>query len=573
MPRVFNKQLIELGYVQDGDTVRYVDGDTGQQLLSGKITMAGILVANERKPVSPDKFQALAGRYQVKAPTKHIILPNGVSMADALSEIKRLSTRQDLVEKRVAASRMAGSARPRPPTRRSDDSNDDFCGVCQEEGDLLMCDGCRLSFHGGCIGYQDLGFLPEDEDWLCWNCSKRLGKEFVVDARPLDPGRVPNVVFVAVNDSLEYYYKFNVVRKKGKRGRRLAVTLRTGPDAERDVIETTFDVEDRKIWRGDLSRNTTNGWVVPVEPLPNTDLTRHPVPHVPRFHCVTEPGHPVATIPPPPLLSSTKTRNSKKAAERNAQDMIEVADILSQFASIDANRGGTDVALPGSKAKEHAKKRRAVSSEGQPGGGGSKVREIARAANPAEMAGAPSQLKMTEAALKLDVDDDVEVWISETSVGPGGWVPGKVVERALIEEDGSGAPYFAFYSVEMRPLLEHPIDLTSEHSVMRPMLRVRRPLAVPVGNQRYANMVRKPLTAEEQRPAGCLRKGDRVEAIVCGRFAPGTISKDTGPRSSTCRIKFDNPAKGMGYKAATATQPLDAVRLTSLPAQYHGMLR
>ena len=96
---------------------------------------------------------------------------------------------------------------------------------------------------------------------------------------------------------------------------------------------------------------------------------------------------------------------------------------------------------------------------------------------------------------------------------------------------------------------------------------------MPVGNQRYANMVRKPLTAEEQRPAGCLRKGDRVEAIVCGRFAPGTISKDTGPRSSTCRIKFDNPAKGMGYKAATATQPLDAVRLTSLPAQYHGMLR
>ncbi len=123
-----------------------------------------------------------------------------------------------------------------------------------------MCDGCRLSFHGGCIGYQDLGFLPEDEDWLCWNCSKRLGKEFVVDARPLDPGCVPNVVFVAVNDRLEYYYKFNVVRKKGKRGRRLAVTLRTGPDAERDVIETTFDVEDRKIWRGDLSRNTTNGW-------------------------------------------------------------------------------------------------------------------------------------------------------------------------------------------------------------------------------------------------------------------------------------------------------------------------
>ena len=580
MPPAFHtKTLIELGYVQDGDTVHYVDGDTGEQLLSGQITETGIRVANETKPVPPVKFEAMAGRHKSRAPTKHIILPNGMSMEDALSEIKGVGWRKKgSLKKRFAASRVAGSARAAgsgPTTARRDDDNDDYCGVCQENGDLLMCDGCSLSFHGGCIGYQDIDFLGEDEDWFCWNCSKRLGKEFAVDTRPLDPNTVPNVVYVAVDESLEFYYKLNVIKKKDEGGRRLTLRLRTGADAERDVVETSLDVEDKRIWRGDISRKTRTGWVVPVEPLPNADLSRHPVPLVPRFHCVSERGRSPAYIPPPSVYSPRKLQNSVKMDDRNAEDMIEVADILSQFASIDANCVGLKVAPPGPGTKTYTKKRRATSSKGQPGSGGGKVNKTDPTANPAaNPPRAPVQVKMTEAALKLDVGDDVEVWISETNVGPGGWVPGRVVERALIEEDGSGAPYFAFYTVEMLPLLEHSIDLSSNTSAISSLLQVRRPLAVPIGGQsRYANMVRKPLTAEARRPARRFSKGDRVEAIVCGRFAPGTISRDTGARSSTCRINFDNPAKEMGYKAATATQSIDAVRLTSLPAQYYGMLR
>lgn len=576
MPRASHtRRLIEFGYVQDGETVLYVDRDTREQLFSGQIVKEGILIAGQSEPVSLTKFAAMAGRSDVKAPTLNIILPSGVSMADALCDIMGQNSENGKVKGRTATSEPAAS-RP-STTRRGDDDNDDWCGVCLEKGDLLMCDGCCLSFHWGCIGYQDLDFLSEDDDWLCWNCSKRLGKEFAVDTRPVDPRTVPNIAYVAVDERLEYYYKFDVLHKKGKRGRRLVMTLRTGPDAERDIVEMTFDSEDRRIWRGDISRKTKTGWVVPVEPAPNADLSRYPVPLVPRFHCVMEQGHPPAPIPPPPQIppppySARHLRNLMGMDDRNTEDMIAVADILSQFASFGDRNEGQGGVRPGPSTS--AQKRRAIAKKVPPGGSGSKENEPGPTTNPTATPGLPRQVKMTETALKLDVNDDVEVWINETNVGPGGWVPGRVAERAVIDEDGSGAPYFAFYLVEMLPFLEQPIDLSSKHPVMKPLMQVRRPLAVPVGGEvRYASMVRKPLTAEERRPARHFRKGDRVEAIVCGRFAPGTISRDTGARSSTCRVRFDNPAKEMGYKAAMATQSIDAVRLTSLPARYYGMLR
>ncbi len=468
-------------------------------------------------------------------------------------------------------------------TNRGDDDNDDWCGVCREKGDLLMCDGCCLSFHCGCIGYQDLDFLPDDKDWFCWNCSKLRGVPFAVDTRPINPQTAPEVIYMAVDASLEYYYKYNILQRKSRRGRSprtFTAMLRTGPDAQRDVVVMNFDVDDRRIWRGDLSRKTRIGWIGTVEPAPGADLTRHPVPLLPQFHRVRELGHTNASDPPPPPVFTPQTvRPSERVDDRNAgtlalpSQLLEAADILSHLASGDGNIQGLD----DGDRPDPTRRAKKAQKRGHSGGGSRKENEtvLPRAVNPMAPPPPPSQERMTEAAMELDVNDDVEVWISETSIGPGGWVPGRIVERALIDEDGSGAPYFAFYSVEMLPIFEHQIDVSNEHSVLGPLMRVRRPLAVPIaGEVRYATMVRRPLTTQERhRPVANLVKGDRVEAIVCGRYAPGTVAKDTGARSSTCRIVFDNPAKEMGYKAATMTQPIDAVRKTLVPARYYGMLQ
>lgn len=47
--------------------------------------------------------------------------------------------------------------------------NDDECGVCLQEGDLLCCDGCPRSYHRICLDMLEYVELPEGR-WLCPEC-------------------------------------------------------------------------------------------------------------------------------------------------------------------------------------------------------------------------------------------------------------------------------------------------------------------------------------------------------------------------------------------------------------------
>lgn len=57
------------------------------------------------------------------------------------------------------------------PTKQELDDleNDDECGVCGFEGDLLCCDGCPSSYHKECVGMYEMSQLPEGT-WLCPEC-------------------------------------------------------------------------------------------------------------------------------------------------------------------------------------------------------------------------------------------------------------------------------------------------------------------------------------------------------------------------------------------------------------------
>ena len=47
--------------------------------------------------------------------------------------------------------------------------NEDECGICRQEGDLLCCDGCVSSYHRACLDMEPEQELP-DGKWLCPEC-------------------------------------------------------------------------------------------------------------------------------------------------------------------------------------------------------------------------------------------------------------------------------------------------------------------------------------------------------------------------------------------------------------------
>ena len=76
--------------------------------------------------------------------------------------------------------------------------NDDECGVCQGEGELLCCDGCVSSYHRGCLGMSQGQVLP-DGKWLCPECK-------VVDPAnygPLRGGKKAWLEWFSVEDVLD----------------------------------------------------------------------------------------------------------------------------------------------------------------------------------------------------------------------------------------------------------------------------------------------------------------------------------------------------------------------------------
>jgi hypothetical protein len=73
--------------------------------------------------------------------------------------------------------------------------NEDECGVCHGEGELLCCDGCVSSYHRGCLDMSPGQALPEGK-WLCPECK-------LVDPSmfgPLRGGRKASLDWFSIDD-------------------------------------------------------------------------------------------------------------------------------------------------------------------------------------------------------------------------------------------------------------------------------------------------------------------------------------------------------------------------------------
>ncbi|KAD4384418.1 hypothetical protein E3N88_24586 [Mikania micrantha] len=145
-----HRSIFAKGGIPDGTQVAYIS--KGEKVLHGYKQGRGIFCLCCNKEISPSQFEVHAGRADRKKPYENIFVSNGVSLHAYSSHLKL--TGKHLVTK-----------------------NDDMCGICNEGGDLLPCDGCPRSFHEECIPETRAPF----EKWFCKYCQvsmKCLGPIF-----------------------------------------------------------------------------------------------------------------------------------------------------------------------------------------------------------------------------------------------------------------------------------------------------------------------------------------------------------------------------------------------------------
>ena len=94
---------------------------------------------------------------------------------------------------------MSGEKKKQSKSKKDQEEIDptDYCGICEEGGELLICDGsCSKAFHLSCVGLSE---VPKSDKWFCSSCapshqetpSKGLKKrKKVVETDPLEDVRV-----------------------------------------------------------------------------------------------------------------------------------------------------------------------------------------------------------------------------------------------------------------------------------------------------------------------------------------------------------------------------------------------
>ncbi|MED6149828.1 hypothetical protein PIB30_066307 [Stylosanthes scabra] len=118
----------------------------------GRITSDGIKCNCCLKVYSLSGFESHASGCSTRRPAASIILEDGRSLLDCL-----IKTMEDHMTREA-------KAKPKKDLRQGE--NDNICSVCHFGGDLILCDQCPSSFHGICLGLED---VPEGE-WFCPSC-------------------------------------------------------------------------------------------------------------------------------------------------------------------------------------------------------------------------------------------------------------------------------------------------------------------------------------------------------------------------------------------------------------------
>ncbi|KAM5549677.1 hypothetical protein ABKV19_000882 [Rosa sericea] len=147
--------LIDNNVVLPREKVRHCSARGSHPLAEGKVCREGIECNCCQQVFTLGGFDSHAGCSNYR-PAANIFLEDGKSLLDCQMQIM---TERGKKSCRLAPQDVMKGNFPRI-------ENDSFCTVCQDGGDLILCDRCPSAFHKSCIGFEDV----PDGDWFCPAC-------------------------------------------------------------------------------------------------------------------------------------------------------------------------------------------------------------------------------------------------------------------------------------------------------------------------------------------------------------------------------------------------------------------
>ncbi|XP_047090243.1 uncharacterized protein LOC124702169 isoform X2 [Lolium rigidum] len=130
----------------------YKQRSDGPQIKEGSVVRDGIKCRCCNELFSLESFEVHAG-CSTQFPAAHMFLKDGRSLSQCLVELMGENKPKDSLHVRLKKN-------------YSDLESDSICSICNDGGDILLCDGCPSAFHHACVG---LEATPKGS-WYCPSC-------------------------------------------------------------------------------------------------------------------------------------------------------------------------------------------------------------------------------------------------------------------------------------------------------------------------------------------------------------------------------------------------------------------
>nr|XP_043609633.1 uncharacterized protein LOC122581466 [Erigeron canadensis] len=199
--------LIQKNIVDQGARVQYRT-KLGKVLATGRVYDEGIKCDCCREFFLLSKFEAHAGSTYHR-PAEYTFLEDGRSLTSCQRQLELGKEQHTVPKKPELAVDRACEVPETPEVSNHVTGHDEFCWVCKESGELLLCDSCTSSYHLSCIGLQR---IPKSSHWFCPTCSCGI----------CDPGKIGNFTDEASHarskvkcGQCRHQYHIDCIRKLG----------------------------------------------------------------------------------------------------------------------------------------------------------------------------------------------------------------------------------------------------------------------------------------------------------------------------------------------------------------------
>uniref|UniRef100_A0ACD5WP71 Uncharacterized protein n=1 Tax=Avena sativa TaxID=4498 RepID=A0ACD5WP71_AVESA len=144
--------LVEKNILVPRVKIIYKQRSDGPQIKEGSIVTDGIKCKCCNELFTLESFEVHAG-YSTQLPSAHMFLKDGRSLSQCLVEL-------------MGENKPKNSLHVRLKKDNSHIESDSICSICNDGGNIILCDGCPSSFHHACVGLQDTPI----GSWYCPSC-------------------------------------------------------------------------------------------------------------------------------------------------------------------------------------------------------------------------------------------------------------------------------------------------------------------------------------------------------------------------------------------------------------------